>query len=341
MKVCQCRANRSVEDECEYLLKCVLSLGGEKGCSCSSHSECVKKLEETCRLSMIRYPQRAIITPYMFFLYNRIRPARNKLPDWILINGTVRCQNVLINVTKVISFDINLSVRQMIEEQFCRSILVNLSPSEMIQTRDECHHSNEAIDLRHEWNPCLSVTRLNDGFWNSIGGTDEREKTQMEIDKSCARVRRHRLRCSREQPTCLSVTAMADRYKHCRNAFYELFFAVGRTLSSIGCHNRRQDQCSLLRKYIEQSWTTLHNDEIHQRSRIPFRSHCDTFEDLQAREDENLRECQRWWICPKDQYRCETGQCLEQSWVQDAEWDCADASDEHGPLTQIARWILQ
>ena len=49
--------NRSIEEECEYLLKCALL-------------RCVEKLEANCSQSPIRYPRRAIIAPYLIFLYN-------------------------------------------------------------------------------------------------------------------------------------------------------------------------------------------------------------------------------------------------------------------------------
>ena len=77
------------------------------------------------------------------------------------------------------------------------------------------------------------------------------------------------------------------------------------------------------------------------RSHPPFRSHCDTFFDLQGREDENLLECERWWICPADQQRCRTDQCLGQSWVNDLEWDYPDASDEHHLLDWITQLTLE
>ena len=155
------------------------------------------------------------------------------------------------------------------------------------------------------------IPRINDGLKNCLNGRDEVQQTEVEIEKSCARVRRHRFHCSREQPTCLSVVRLGDGSENCRNGFNELFFRVGRTISSIGCNSQRQDECSLLRQYIEQpSKSTPKNDNIEGRSELPFRSHYDTFSDLPGSEDETRLKCQQWWICPKDQRRCQTGPCL-------------------------------
>ena len=60
-------ANRSEGEQCEYLLKCALSQGAEIGCSCHLGYGCVPKLRDLCRLSVIQYPRRAIIAPYLFF----------------------------------------------------------------------------------------------------------------------------------------------------------------------------------------------------------------------------------------------------------------------------------
>ena len=132
----------------------------------------------------------------------------------------------------------------------------------------------------------------------------------------------------REQVTCLNLLTMGSGSVDCRNGFDEYWFGTGRKLTSILCNNRRDDECSSLRQYIEQSWTSSTKNETSAALRIPFRSYCDTFENLATREDENLRECQHWWICREDQRRCGTGQCVEHSWFNDGEWDCPDASDE-------------
>ena len=313
--------NPSVEQECEHLLKCVLSMGGAMDCRCYEGSNCTEAFSEVCPVEQILYPRQAVIAPYIFFLYNRTRDWQNKRPDLILINGTVRCRNASITVTKTIPFDLNLCPRQMIEEHFCRP-----ARSEI---RQECHHRNESTDVCNEWNPCLSITRIRDGTKNCLNSKDEEEQREMSIEQSCAQVRRHRLRCSSDQSTCLNVMLIGNGNLDCRNGFDESWLGTGRKLRSLYCDDQREDECSFLRQYIDQSWTVLNASETGATLQLPFRSYCDTFENLATREDESLSECRQWWICRDDQRRCGTGQCVEHSWFDDGDWDCPDASDEY------------
>ena len=96
----------------------------------------------------------------------------------------------------------------------------------------------------------------------------------------------------------------------------------------MNCNNRWKDECSLLRQYMSQSSTSNNRSEILSQLTIPFRSHCDTFWNLDPTDDENVTECKKEWVCATDQWRCETGQCIDPRWVSDLERDCADASDE-------------
>ena len=333
--------NGSNDEECEYLLKCTLSRGLEMNCPCYDDSECARRLVLECPSPWIPYPRDAVVTPFTFFLFNRKRDRKNKRPDQILIYGTVRCRGVLINVTKIVPFDNTWNERQMIEEHFCQPFRSNISSSDTTLIDQKYFNANVSLDRCGEWKEYSSVTRINDGLKNCRNGKDEIQQTEMEIEKSCASVRRHRFHCSADQPTCLSVTRLGIGSEYCRNGFDEFLFGVGRTISSVGCNDKRQDQCSLLRQYISQSSTSTRKNEIQQRSGLPFRSHCDTFSDLSTGDDENLRECRHWWICPKNQQRCQSGQCVEQSWINDWEWDCPDAEDEHGQLNWTTRETLQ
>ena len=334
--------NRSNDERCTYLVKCLLSRDLEMNCSCHQRPECVEELDRVCRPSSIFYPREAVITPFTFFLYNRRRDWRNKRPDWIMINGTVRCRGMSVRVrNKIIPFDINWNERQIIEEHFCRPFLSNISSSNTISISNEHFNLNESLDRCGEWKAYSSSTRIRDGLKNCLNGKDEEEQTEIEIEKTCVRVRRHRFHCSQDQSTCLSVTRLGMGLENCRNGFDELFFGVGRTISSIGCNDQRQDECFLLRQYISESSTSRRSIDVQRRSKMLFRSHCDTFSDLLGEEDEDLHQCQNGWVCPKDQKRCRTGQCVERSWIDDDEWDCPDAEDEHDGLNWITRSTLQ
>ena len=320
--------DRSEEEECEYIFKCALSFGVEIDCPCNSGSGCAEKLVQLCQSPLIQYPRGAIVTPYTFFFYNRTRHWQSLRPDMVMIHGTIRCRNLLVNVTKLIPFEINLNAREITEDHFCQSSSTNIYSSENIPTDQECHHANESTNICDEWNQCLSITRIKDGRENCLSGRDEHDQIEAKIEKSCASVQQRRLRCSIGEPTCLSVTRVGNEFKDCRSEFDELWFGVGRTLRSLNCNDRRQDECLQFRYYIDQSWRPTAKNETRADYRIPFRSYCDTFEDLRTSEDENVVDCRQWWNCSGDQLRCRSGQCIQKQWENDHEWDCTDASDE-------------
>ena len=335
--------NRSADEQCEYLLRCSLSEGGEKDCPCSDGPGCVEKLSKVCQSLRIRYPRQAIVAPFLFILFNYTKNWLNNQPDSALINGTVRCGDSLVTVIdRIIPFGANFNVRRLIQDHFCQPAETS-SWSELVQPRGECHRANESTNRCEEWNPCMSITRIRDGWKDCLNGRDEDDQTSLEIEKSCARIREHRFRCSVEQPACLSVMRIGDSYEDCRNEFDEWWLGIGRVLYEMNCNDRRQDECSLLRQYVDRSWASvsLNNSEISSERRIPFRSYCDSFWDLQSGEDENLRECQHAWICAEDQQPCQTGLCIEHRWFSDHQWDCADASDEYKQLISNTHSALQ
>ena len=73
---------------------------------------------------------------------------------------------------------------------------------------EQCHHENESIDICNEWNPCMSITRLNDGFNNCHNEEDESKQLEIDLSKSCSHI--SRFRCSITQVTCLSVMVLGN-----------------------------------------------------------------------------------------------------------------------------------
>jgi hypothetical protein len=106
----QLMMNPTEEDYCEYLLKCALSHGGATGCPCWLDSSCADEFERSCSLPSIQYPRGGLMAPYVFFFYNRERDWRQRSPDWILINGTIRCHDALISVNQRITFGEDLNI---------------------------------------------------------------------------------------------------------------------------------------------------------------------------------------------------------------------------------------
>ena len=316
--------NGTEEEQCEYLLRCALSEGAESGCACSKEASCTKIFEEKCPAASIQYPKGAMSAPYMFFFYNRTRNWTRFLPDVVLLNGTVQCRGSSISLTRWIVVGEELSERQMTNNEFCREEF-NRSLGE------QCSHWNESIDLCQEWNPCLSTSRIKDGWDNCLDESDELNRTD------CSLVQRHRFRCSIGQPACLSVVALGDWRDDCHNQFDELWLGTGRHLAGMNCNDRWKDECSLLRQYIEQSASRETKEmNIHSKVALPFRSYCNTFWNTGSREDENITECREGWICRPDQWQCQTGQCIDLSWLSDKEWDCDDASDEYQQTSSAA-----
>ena len=162
----------------------------------------------------------------------------------------------------------------------------------------------------------------------------------METERSCDRVRRHRFRCSIEEPTCLSVTAVGNQYDDCHNRFDELWLGANRKLSDMRCNVQSNGECSLLREYIDRSWTLTNGIETSSQLRIAFHFYCDRFWNVESREEEDLVECRQWWVCPEDQWQCKTGQFIDKDWRRDNDWDCGDASDEHHQLNLTTQQIL-
>ena len=334
--------NRSKEEECEYIFKCLFSQGAEKKCQCPHDPACAEKLKEACPSELIPYPRKAIVAPFLFFFFRFTRDWENQLLAFITINGTVRCGDSLITKTESIPFRTDLNARDMIQNYFCYPS-TNFPWSESVPSEQWCHNANDSTYRCQEWNRCLSVTRIKDGRLDCLNGRDEFDLTEVEIEQSCASVRPHRFRCSADRPACLSVMRMGDLYSDCGNFFDIRWFGKGQELSSMHCNDQMTDECSLLRQYLEQSWKPMlmNQNEMTSEHGISFRSYCDTFWDLHSREDENLVECRRSWICPKEQKQCGTGQCFEASWLDDVEWDCADALDEHKRLNRTTAKALK
>jgi len=63
--------NRTIGKHCEYILKCALSGGAEKNCSCTSFPSCAQQIIEICPSPYIPYPNGGIVAPYIFYFYNR------------------------------------------------------------------------------------------------------------------------------------------------------------------------------------------------------------------------------------------------------------------------------
>jgi hypothetical protein len=53
------------------------------------------------------------------------------------------------------------------------------------------------------------------------------------IPTICSKMQRYRLRCSADEPTCLSVTALGNLQNDCKNNFDELWLGTSTQLADI------------------------------------------------------------------------------------------------------------
>ena len=332
------------EEYCEYLLRCDLSHGGEQHCLPPRRPNWTNEIRQHCLNQWIVYPKRPWVTSFSYMSHIFISNFEGYLRrSACVVYGTVRCQRSIIVITKNFLISLLENPSRTIHDNLCRKVY-EISFTEIPVLTHDCHHQNQSTNMCDEWNACMSITRLRDGFINCLNRRDESEEDhRINVYKSCSRVQRYRFHCSTEQSTCLSIMALGNGKLDCKNEFDELWLGTNRPLSQIHCNDRKTHQCSLLRRHIEQSWqkTSDHEQVSLMNQMIPFRSYCDTFWDFDPPEDENQTECQRSWVCDLDQLYCGTKQCFDRHWQYDREWDCPNATDEAEQFGWLATHVRQ
>ncbi|CAF1487199.1 unnamed protein product [Adineta steineri] len=318
-------------EPCEYLLRCGFSRGIATGCPCMSQSSCASYMSTICAWNYIRYPKLGVVAPYALTYYLQQRTSSIKRPDQILIDGVIKCKGILADIRNVQL--LTVWTNRNLEQALCQR-QKNRSNLNSHLYDQHCHHpsltfnnrSYNSTDICKISKECISIYRLRDGIQDCVDQMDE--TTTASISVICSKMQRYRFRCSIEEPTCLSVTALGNNQKNCQNAYDELWLGNEINVIDMNCNRFQKGQCEFLQKYIENSWTSYSNSDTTELLRISFHEYCDTFWNLASKEDEDLDECKNWWVCPEEQWQCHTGQCIDEKWVLDGEWDCFDASDE-------------
>lgn len=200
----------------------------------------------------IQYPRDALIAPFLFLIFvGKIRQNKDSSPDYILFNGIVKCRQRLMNLTARVRYTPDPLIDQLIVDTLCN----RMSSSDrfsLSHSPNQCFRANESTDVCEGWNPCMSITRLRDGWYDCWNHRDEHDVTDKEIETSCARIRQHRFRCSADQLTCLSVVVLGTGSNYCANGYDNSWRGTRRTVFDMKCDERAKDDCSLLRQYVEQ-----------------------------------------------------------------------------------------
>ena len=248
--------NRSTQEKCEYYLKCALSGGKEKRCSCKNISWCAQQLIATCSTYEIQYPKAGILAPYILFFYYRTRKYVTTEPDLARINGTIRCEGILYNLS---NFETkNISRFPQIENIFCQNAKNRALPDDCVLDQHCPRHaltfdnrSYSSADICNRPKKCLSAYRIRDGFSNCGDSSDEKEN--LSVSTICSNMKQYRFRCSVDEPTCLSVIALGNSQNDCKNKLDELWLGTSTKLSDMACNKQSKDQCRILQQYIENS----------------------------------------------------------------------------------------
>ncbi|UJR07875.1 hypothetical protein I4U23_012157 [Adineta vaga] len=321
--------NRTCIEECQYILLCDLAGAIEANCPCGGNNTyCNDELRSVCSSNYTQYPKEGIMAPYVLFMY----PTNYSLrPSFMWINGTIKCDGIATFIPGI-ELIFNSQLRQ-VQEYICQWARNRSSSNN--HSVHQCYYQHSLSFNNHPYNmtnicnnstTCVSLYRIKDGFMNCLDNMDE--MTNISVSEICSHLERYRFRCSVNEPTCLTVNTLGNHHQDCTNKFDELWFGTKTKINEIRCNAVSKDQCQMLRQYIEKSWTTDHINEVTGQYQIPFHYYCDTFWDLGTKDDENLIECKHRWICSNNQWQCNTGQCIDEKWVLDGEWDCSDGSDE-------------
>ena len=327
---------RSPMEQCMYAIKCALSEGLEGNCPHKHNPTLQTSPNSSCPTGFIQYPPNgSIIAPYITLFYHHTHDWSKPLPDLVRINGTIKCRGYTVHYQGNGSYFSSDFTFLGLEWRLCQPVtkqtIVHTDGYDRFCYNDSTTFNGQRyheFDVCRQSRECISAYRVEDSFKNCADKQDEGSSEL--VAQTCTKVKRHRFQCSKDDAMCLHVTSLGDTHKNCKNCYDESYMGTGATFQRIHCNGKWKEDCALIRDYIAILWTT-DSVSVYQKpstKAIPFRSYCDTFWDYYSKSDEDLAECQRWWICLDGQWRCRTGQCIDVDWVLDGEWDCFDASDE-------------
>jgi hypothetical protein len=314
--------NRTNSEECLYFVKCALSVGEEKNCPCKRNVSCINELDNPCSLSMIQYPNGAIIAPYIFSFYNAVRDWSELIPDSLIINGTLKCRGYMVYQYTIVEYPYRLSLQQL-ETTLCASksnisILSNTGYDEFCHndSRTFKNHSYNFIDICNKSKECISAYRIKDGYRGCAYFEDETISSQ--FPNICSNIQHHRFRCSSKEPSCLFVKNLGDEITNCRNDRDEWWMNEGIKWSKLICNSQSKDDCGRIRQYIESSWNL---DTNNSSDSSPCPAKCDD-NHVQCFGYNQTSNCSEY-----SDFMCLDGQCAKEGWCNQI-FDCSHGEDE-------------
>lgn len=349
-------SNLSRPDKCRYLIRCALSGGLEASCPCDG-TNCIVVMKEVCLSNVLyQYPYYPIIRPWLHHFYTWNRTWTDPTPDKFLAQGSIKCRGYrLVSYPDRIvwaSYNRDVVYRRQFDYYFCHSISSFLSKETESNAQYSINCWNDTrtfndrpyafLDVCTDSHECISQYRIRDGAADCADRYDEDVHGIRQTDH-CFNLRKHRFQCSLEQTTCLPVSKLAQTSSHCDSKKDIFIKGSVQYLGRTACEKNDHSGCLFLRYYIGNS--SIHNStmdiDISKNNLqgvpiMPHHVHCDSTWDEQLHVDENRDFCQQW-VCGKEEYQCQSGQCIQLSWVCDGEWDCSDASDEEA-IVLIKNW---
>jgi hypothetical protein len=354
-------SNLTNQEKCQYLFRCLLSNNFEHDCPCN-HLNCTKMILNVCPNpdQLIVYPPDGLINANILIFYNYSTYERNINSYSFFLHHSLKCRGYLGQMKSDLEMEKIVSRAMIITNPLMNQLVCFLTDPDTVyqdltsrlQYDEFCWNESLTFngrpyavnpDLCVDTGQCISQYRIHDGPQDCPSGHDE--IIVLEKSLCTGNVGRHRFQCYNNQHKCLTMEELGTKVSQCSNNYDESWYGNSLSLrQDLLCQTGVTTDCDRLKDYVQQSsaqnssrnYSLDHSQTKDQTDRIAFRSYCDSFWDSDTHWDELPFSCQ-YWICPSDQYQCQTGQCIRLNWLCDGEWDCTDASDEEA-IFLIRQW---